>query len=212
MPDSCVKTSAPTMALARPMLRRAARGDQTATAPEAVRSTSVRPMRDMAERDGDFLQRRVAGALAKTEHGDGRMRRAAADRGQRVGGGETDIVVTMELDRQIGFLAHSTDRFIGRKRIEHARAYRRSGSAAPAAAAARAITSDVARIGADESSPPSATLSPFFAHSRRRAATRAAAPSNRVASFTRDLQPRHRRRNIHMRDIRPRAPRRRRLR
>ena len=123
------------------------RGDQTGDALQALEIDVGAAMRDMAERDGDLLQRGIAGALAETQHGDGCMGRAAADSGERIGGGEADIVMAVEFDRQIGLLAHSTDRFMGRERVERPERIGEAKARRPRRRGRAGDPSYVARIG-----------------------------------------------------------------
>ncbi len=74
----------------------------------------------LPERDSDLFERRVAGALAEPDHGDRRMRGAGLDRGQRIGGGEAEIVMAVELELEVGGRAQRGHQRVARIRIEHA--------------------------------------------------------------------------------------------
>ena len=82
----------------------------------------------LPERDRDFFERRVAGALAKTDHGDRGMGGAGLDRRQRVGGGKAEIVMAVELEFEVGGRAQRRHQREARIRIEHAE---RIGDAKP---------------------------------------------------------------------------------
>jgi hypothetical protein len=93
------------------------------------------------QRGGDFLERRVAGALADPVDGALHLPRARGDRRQRVGGGEAEIVLAVEGDRGVLELgharAHAADHrvhLIGRRaadgvgQVQRARAGREHGA------------------------------------------------------------------------------------
>ena len=75
---------------------------------------------ELTRRHGDFFERRIAGALAEPDHGDRRMRRARPNARQCVGGGETQIVVTVDFDFKVARRAQFGDQFERGERIEHA--------------------------------------------------------------------------------------------
>jgi hypothetical protein len=74
----------------------------------------------VAQAHHDFLKRRIAGALAEPVDGGAGMGRAGAERGQRVGGGQTEVVVRMDLDVEVGGATQLGDALVGAERVEDA--------------------------------------------------------------------------------------------
>ena len=210
MPDSCVKMSAPTMALARGDDSPAACGDEVA------------PTRASAA-DRRRCARRRRGRSATTTSSSGALparspspstvtlaRRAPARiAAKRVGGGEAEIVMAMELDRRSVSSRKRRDRFVGRERIEQAERIGEAQAERAGLPPRAGDAADVARIGARRilaAERDFKALVARIADDARDARRRAPAASHFELDL--HLQARHRRRNIDTTRRRPRAPRR----
>ena len=83
----------------------------------------------LPERHRDFLQRRIARALAQPDHGDRGMRGAGLDGRQRIGGGKAEIVMAVKFEFEVGRRAQRRDQRVARNPDRARSAYRRCETA-----------------------------------------------------------------------------------
>ena len=128
---------------------------------QAKRIDAGAPGRRVAKRHDDLFQSRIARPLAKSKHGDAGAGGAGAKRRERVGGGEAEIVMTMELKRERSVSSRTrrtaSNALNGSSRPSVSA---KRSRVAPSAAAARAMRPMSRGSAREESSPPRATERP----------------------------------------------------
>ena len=164
MPDSCVNTALPTMLLPAATGRPEARATSCEISGSARVSTPHSLPIQVARGHHHLFQRRVAGAFAQAVDGGAGMRGAGAQRGQRVGSGQAEVVVGVDLDADVDFAPQRGDALVRAEGFQQpqrvgirARGWRRAACATCAAWARKAGSAR------DASSKPTLTWLPASA-------------------------------------------------